>query len=467
MVLSRLSFHFSVIVCALAVFPANPGALGADPPTKVLTVSRSPAPMPALGHRLLPLESELTPGDAAPIYLRLTSEISREKLRDLGEKTQAWLALPLDQFPVDSARVLVDLWRPQLKQIEFGARRRSCEWNYSIPEETEHIIEISLAEAQVMRIWARLVALKARLEIADNNLPKAARTIEEGLSFSRQVGDGPFLINMLVGVRAALEMLDRVDDLVGQPGAPNLYWSLTALPRPLIAARRAVANEYKMCEWMLPEMTDLDQTRTGEEWGARLKRFHSRMLKLAASYAGEKSDRRFEKLDDFRKWVLPEALKYLRGRLGTWNSMHEDQAILMYFGGNYRDLYDEVYKASYLPFPRAEEFYRHGHERLYAVKQGPLDLFARLIANIEAGHRSEAMLDRKVAALRVVEALRLHAGIAGELPKSLDDVKIVPIPADPVSGKSFEYSVTGDMATIEGAMPKGALGLTYRITLRK
>jgi hypothetical protein len=38
---------------------------------------------------------------------------------------------------------------------------------------------------------------------------------------------------------------------------------------------------------------------------------------------------------------------------------------------------------------------------------------------------------------------------------------------DPVSGKSFEYCVTCDTATVEGAMPKGALGLTYRITLRK
>ena len=465
--LSRYLSYFSVIVSALAVSQANPVALGADPPIKVLTVSRSPAPVPALGHRLVPLESELTPGDAAPIYLRLTSEISREKLRDLGEKTQAWIALPLDQFPVDSARLLIDSWRPQLRQIEYGARRQSCEWNYSIPEETEHIIEISLADAQVMRIWARLVALEARVEIAGNDLRKAARTIEAGLSFSRQVGDGPFLINMLVGVRAALEMLDRVDDLVGQPGAPNLYWSLTALPRPLIAARRAVANEYKMCEWMLPDMTDLDRSRTGAEWTARLDRFRGQLHKLAAAYSDVKGDRRVDNLAEFRKWVLPEALKYVKGRLGTWKSLHEDQVILMYFGGNYRDLYDEIYKAAYLPFPQAEEFYRRGHERLYVVKQGPLDLFARLIANIEAGHRSEVMLDRKVAALRVVEALRLHADDAGELPKSLDEVKVVPIPGDPYSGKPFDYSLKGDTATVEGSNSKGAFGLTYQITLRK
>ena len=56
-------------------------------------------------------------------------------------------------------------------------------------------------------------------------------------------------------------------------------------------------------------------------------------------------------------------------------------------------------------------------------------------------HRHQAMLDRKVAMLRVVEALRLHAGSTGRLPDSLDQVKVVPIPIDPLSGKVFEYEL--------------------------
>jgi len=467
-VLSRFPASPVAAVCALASSLVAPGAFGAGPTIKVVSISGSPAPTPALGHRLIPLESELTPGDAAPIYLRLNSELSPEKLRDLREKPTAWLALPLDQFPATDARAFVDQWRPQLAQIEYGARRTTCEWNYTIAEETEHIIEISLADTQAMRTWARLVALKARVEIVEHHFQDAARTIETGLSFSRHVGNGPYLINMLVGVASAVVMLDRVDELVSQIGASNLYWSLTALPRPLIGVRKAVANAYKMCEWMLPEMTDLDQTRSSGEWTARLARFRGRMQKLAAAYAAdEKIDSTGGNLADLRERVIHEAREYLKARDNKIDRLFEDQAILMFFGGKYRDLYDEVYKASYLPYPEAEQFYRLGLERLYAVKRGPLDLFARLIASIESGHRSEAMLDRRIAALRVVEALRLHAGVSGGLPKSLADVTIVPIPGDPVTGKPFNYRVDGETATLTGLYPIGALGLTYRITLRK
>ena len=37
----------------------------------------------------------------------------------------------------------------------------------------------------------------------------------------------------------------------------------------------------------------------------------------------------------------------------------------------------------------------------------------------------------------------------GQLPASLNDVKDVPIPLDPVTGKPFEYKVVGGKATFE------------------
>ncbi len=58
-----------------------------------------------------------------------------------------------------------------------------------------------------------------------------------------------------------------------------------------------------------------------------------------------------------------------------------------------------------------------------------------------------AKIDRRIAALRCVEAVRLYAAAHdGKLPPSLDEIKDVPVPTDPVDGKPFGYRVVGDRA---------------------
>lgn len=454
---------------AVAAVLAGSAAAGAEVEPKVLKVSPSPAPVPALGYRLLPLESDLKPGDAAPVYLRLMADVPAERLRELGEKPLAWFNLPLEKFPAAEARTFVDSWRPKLEQIAFGARRATCDWGYTLPEQSEHSIEINLSDIIAMRNWARLMAVDTRLKIVDHQEQAAIRAIETGLAFGRHIAEGPFLINALVGIGSAWQALDRIDDLLAQPKTSNLYWSLTALPRPLISLRRPLAIESQLCERILPEITDLDRTRTVGEWDARLARFHARMLKLAGTYKPEKPNPRMDTLDGFKQWVLPEARQYLKGRDGKTDSLNDSQMILLYFGGKYHDLYDDIYKAAYLPFAEAKPFYARGQRQLQAAKDGPLWPFPALMANVETCHSAQARLDRKVAALRVVEALRLHAGAEGRLPGSLEEVKIVPIPDDPLTGRPFAYRLDGDTAVLIGPMPKGPekLGLEYRITLRK
>ena len=45
----------------------------------------------------------------------------------------------------------VKSWNSKLKQIEFGAHRKTCEWNYTLPEERLNVIKILLPDAQSMR----------------------------------------------------------------------------------------------------------------------------------------------------------------------------------------------------------------------------------------------------------------------------------------------------------------------------
>ena len=82
------------------------------------------------------------------------------------------------------------------------------------------------------------MALKARLEIADRKFDEAIHTLQTGYALARHVGQGGTLIHGLVGIAIGQLMSARVQELVQQPGVPNLYWALTALPQPLIDLAR-------------------------------------------------------------------------------------------------------------------------------------------------------------------------------------------------------------------------------------
>jgi hypothetical protein len=62
---------------------------------------------------------------------------------------------------------------------------------------------------------------------------------------------------------------------------------------------------------------------------------------------------------------------------------------------------------------------------------------------------SQARCDRNLAALRIVEAIRMHAAANGaKLPATLDEITEVPLPIDPMTGKAFEYKREGETAIL-------------------
>ena len=129
-----------------------------------------------------------------------------------------------------------------------------------------------LPDAQAMRKWSWVLQLKVRVEISDKKYDDAVRTLETGIAFGRHVGEGPFLINTLIGIAVVTEALAEVEELIAQPDAPNLYWALSALPQPLVPTRKAMEVEQELIERLVPEITDLNRRRTEGEWTALLDR---------------------------------------------------------------------------------------------------------------------------------------------------------------------------------------------------
>jgi hypothetical protein len=92
---------------------------------------------------------------------------------------------------------------------------------------------------------------------------------------------------------------------------------------------------------------------------------------------------------------------------------------------------------------------------------------ADLLPNIEKLRAEQAELERQLALLRYVEALRLYAAAHdGTVAKTSADLP-VPLPLDPVTGKAFAYSAEATKAHIRGeslaGMAKNAGGRVHYV----
>jgi hypothetical protein len=448
---------------------------------RALTLTPAPAPVPVLKYRLFPAAWERKEGNAVPIYLRFAHERSDARKKLLREKPEEWNKLPLAQLPLAEIKAFLEEYKYNFQQLDLGARRKTAEWNYTL--DAGNPIGLLLPDVQEMRMQAPLLVLKARVEMAERRYADAVRTLETGFSFSEQVGDGQFLIQSLVGIACASQFADCLLDLAERPDAPNLYWALAVLPRPLIDMRGADEWEQKMIELQLPDLADLDRPRPAEEWDAALVRVRKEVERITRGAPGEGGEGgakppAFARPPDepaAKSPDLPAARKYLTDVAGMpaagVEAMPPAQVLLLYLWNYFHELRDETFRATYLPFPEARPLSLAMVERLKALPDTEAARLVRIfLPAIPRVRLAQVRLERRLAAHRAIEALRMHAAREGRLPDRLDQVTVVPVPDDPGTGRPFEYGRDGETATLGSRIlgePLETTGLRYRVTLRK
>jgi hypothetical protein len=441
---------------------------------RAVTGAAAAAPVPALRYRLFPATPERKEGNAAPMYLRFFHERTDAWKKELQEKPPEWNKLPLDELPLDEVKKFLAGHRYNLRQLELGARRTTADWSYTL--EDGNPINMLLPDVHGVRQMAPLLVLKARVEIREGRHADAVRTLETGFSFSRQISEAPLLISALVGLGTANQFADALLELSERPAAPNLYWALAVIPRPLIDLRKAVEVEQKLLEMQFPDLADVDRPRPAEEWDAalrRVRREYERLVKGSKSVKPTKPGNR--PADPASKSPdLPEARKYLasagvaKGRL---DKMTPAEVLLRHAAVVNKELSDEVTKGTYLPYHKAVKVFAEANKRLKAAPDtAATRLSLALLPAMDRVVVAQARVERKLAALQAIEALRMHAAAKGELPDKLAQVTVVPVPDDPGTGKAFEYNRDGRTATLVGRLPGEPLeatGQRYRVTLRK
>lgn len=452
---------------ALAVF-CGAGQAGADndkPPVK-LTLHAAAEPRPALKYQLLPEFMERIPGNAAVYYGKVTAEQRRFfSNQENLDNIERWRQSPLEELRNDEVRL-------PLGSIEYyldrAARCEDCDWQLPIREES--LYTILLPELQQTRQFARILGTKARIHIARGEFDEAVKTLKTGYAVGQDAAAGETLVNGLVGISNCSIISDQVLEFVQQPDAPNLYWALTALPRPLIDLRGAVESEMHALELSFPELRNLEKAKgSPEQWRERLYLFWQKLAELSGDSsmtAGAKPA--LVTAACVRGYPMAKRALVERGfPPESVEAMPVGQVILLYTIETYEDLRDDVFKWFYVPYPEARERQdaAEGELRRASVEHREIIPVANvLLPAIQACRTAVLRNEREIAVLRLIEALRMYAAEHdGRLPQKLNDTS-VPVPDDPVTGQPFEYRVEGDTAYLRGPWLPG-VPLNYEITM--
>jgi hypothetical protein len=468
-----LPFAYPVLLWLLIAAPA---AAQAPQPIK-LTLRPQAAPTPAWKYLLLPDLHEQTPGNALVLYYRAYSPELLGYRRDpeIHKKIEKWLATPLKDLPRQEMQWIEHAGF--LKELDLGARREHCDWEMTDRLRKEGITML-LPDIQGFREMANLLALRARLEMADGNFDKATRTLQTGYALARHLGEAPLLIPSLVGIAIASVMSGEVEKLIQEPGAPNLYWALTALPRPLVELRKPLLGERLILSSILSDLPRLEAGPVSkEQLQEQVDKAMGIMSNMGTGFDHQGYEQKLGLAFLVAKFY-PQAKQHLlaKGRKPEEvDAMPTLQVVILYSVDQYRRLQDDLYKWTTVPYWQGVRGL-HQAERQIALARGSeegLPFASMLLPAIAKVYFAQVRTDRRIAALRCVEAIRLYAAAHdGRLPERLSDITEVPLPIDPLTGKEFEYRTSGAQATLYGPAPAGEVAaphntINYELTLQR
>jgi hypothetical protein len=106
---------------------------------------------------------------------------------------------PLKDLPRQDLRQVLDRYRRALHLADEATLRDRCDWER--PPLTFQTLEedLPLTEIQSFRQVVSLLRIRARLEMVEGHPDRALRTLQVSMALARDVGNGPTLIDNLVG----------------------------------------------------------------------------------------------------------------------------------------------------------------------------------------------------------------------------------------------------------------------------
>lgn len=449
----------------------------------------APEPVPAFKYRLTVLPHDTIPANAATLYLRSFGESSlsgplRAAEKKFGfEEFHSWHddETPIDSLPLEDVRAAMAYFDHYIdNHIARATRCRDCDWDYGEEDlESTEVFSFLLPSMQQTRSISRVLSVRTRFAIAEKRFDDAVASMRMNYQLGQNVSKLKILVCDLIGLAEIGITNKNMLDFIAAPDSPNMYWALTELRRPIISTRDSIRLESQSGSRIITQLKDAQTaSHSEEEWGHMAREATKSCFlahRLAYGHYGEASDEEdIETKADlaatgFGLLGYTAAKKRLIAA-GTdaqaVEKMAVGQVLLIDASREYQKLANEMEKTSYLPFPEARKL-RDKNRKLFRSFQpsSPGSVIAEmLLPAIEQVHTAQHRVQRDIDSMRVIEAIRMHAAKTGELPASLDDISVVPVPQNPMTGKSFVYQFENGAATLILPKSDGA-GLEKRFVL--
>jgi hypothetical protein len=260
------------------------------------------------------------------------------------------------------------------------------------------------------------------------------------------------LVQALVGAAIARTFNGVLRDWQAAPNSPNLGWALAELPRPFANVDDAMRREQALLIRMFPMLQDPDRA-TAEQWQQVIAQWHQ--LRQREPDAAQKM------LDAvaLTAAILPTARAELlkagwdRAKL---DAMQPAQIAAIYCARQFRTSSDDMIKWLGAPHAIAWNRIKEAERRLDTVNRPGKNPLLDFVPAFSRALLSGALVDREIAMLQTIEAIRAYAAANnGQLPRTLDDLGETRAPVDPMTGEAFAYQFEGDRFTLEGVVIAG------------
>lgn len=439
------------------------------------------APVPLSKMSLYPEYADQTPGNRVQGLLKVFMEQDNFFRMVNGEEWQKYAEMPLaelpenvrEKFAVASGVEYDTKYTRFLGYLDKGARYATIDWNeyFDLRHDGFNLL---LPEVQKIRALASVAKMRLRGEVKAGEFKKVATTVKTMFGMGQALEQHPTLIGHLVGVAIDSMALAGVEEMVGRPDCPNMYWPLTDLPRPLISIRRGVGGERLFLTAQFDKYLSADRAWTEAETRDFLDDL-STILQFEEQRGGGGILPKMLRGARVRYAVLAAdsaRMKAARERLVAEGrsadgvkAMTDLQVAVLDDFHRYEVLRDEFFKAMNLPYHEGKAEMDKA-EALIRERKTKGDIVGpALLPAAWKVKQAQVRLDQRVAYLRVVEAVRLYAHAnKGALPAKLSDLT-VPVPTDPVTGKPFEYELKDGEATLTGGAVLPAR--VYKLTVKK